>query len=220
MKVGGYAFLCVAFLMFGLQSTAGQSGRRTTLVTPSPSPTPQATTPVKPTPDLEDDDIPLTKPADAPKISSILVAGEIVHDYKFYKSNDLDTALKECVSRLRAITSAKNAEKIGTLRYNEAKTRAKDGDDYVLWIAYVSKDDGYGNMRIDYADYAILMPRTGRRLTFGQVRPGARSVVGTGGILGLPTSKTRSSPVAVRNEMKEIARQIPEILVHGGWMKH
>jgi hypothetical protein len=205
----------LAFVLFGVQNVGAQSGRLVSV--PTPSPTPNVITTTKETA-ATDDETSLIKPSDV-SISTLLVAGEIIHDNLYYKSNDLDNALKECARYLRESHKPVNATKIGKLNYTDAKERAKtETDAYVLWISFVSKTDGYGNMRIDYADYGILMPKTGKRLMNGRIKAGERSVVATGGILGLPQNRTRSSAAALRLEMREIVRQIPEILIHGGWL--
>ena len=211
--------LSLAVLLFQICVANAQSGRRLNVAAPTPTPTPiVATTTTKKTTDV-DDDTSLIKPSDV-SISTFLVAGEIVHDNLYYKSNDLDNALKECARYLRESRKSVNATKIGKLNFNDAKERAKsETDAYVLWISFVSKNDGYGNMRIEYADYGILMPKTGKRLMNGRIKAGERSIVATGGVLGLPKTTTRSSAAAMWLEMREIVRQIPEILIHGGWLR-
>jgi hypothetical protein len=210
--------LSLAVLLFQICVANAQSGRLLNVPAPTPTPTPVvATTTTKKTTDV-DDDTSLIKPSDV-SISTLLVAGEIIHDNLYYKSNDLDNALKECARYLREGHKPVNATKIGKLNYTDAKERAKNETDaYLLWISFVSETDGLGNMRIAYADYGILMPKTGRRLMNGRIKAGERSVVATGGILGLPPTRTRSSAVSLKSEMRDIVRQIPEILIHGGWL--
>lgn len=160
----------------------------------------------------------MIKPTDV-SISTLLVAGEVVQDFGYFKSNDLDIALKDCVRYLRNGQKPLNASKIGKLNYNDAKERAKkETDSHLLWISFVLKADSYGNIHVDYADYGVLMPKTGKRVTNGRIKPGQRSIVATGGILGLPDSRPRSSVAALRLEMREIVQQVPEILIHGGWL--
>lgn len=206
-------FLAVCLIFFGSQLAFGQSGRRST-ATPTPTPSvPQ--TAVKTTVPA-DEPAQTVKPADAAVVRSVLVAGEVVHDYTYYKSTTLDSALKECANRLRNSRRVPNVTKIGKMGFNDAKERAKkENEAYVLWISFVARDDGYGNMLIDYADYALLIPKTGHRLTYGRVKPGERSVVSTGGILGLPKpSNNRRSPY---RQMENAVWQITDLLLHGGW---
>ena len=220
-KGNNYFFsLCaLACVLLISQTATAQSGRRTT-VTPAPTPpTPVIQSVVKGKTEPDDEPAPSNKPDDVAAVTSIIVGGEVVHDYAYYKSNDLDRALKECVNRLRDSRRVPEVTKGGKISFNEAKERAKkETDAYILWISFVAKDDGYGNMLIDFADYALLMPKSSRRLTYGRVKPDKRSVVSTGGVLGLPTPRTnRGSPTAAYHQMREIAWQIPDILLHGGW---
>lgn len=210
--------LSLAVLLFQICFVNAQSGRRSNVAAPTPTPSPVLSAAETPKPRLIDDEVPQVKPSDV-SISTLLVAGEFIHDNLYYKGTDLDNGLKECVDRLRKSQRPVNATKIGKLNFNDAKERAKkETDAYVLWISFVSKNDGYANMRIEYADYGILMPKTGKRLMNGRIKAGERSVVATGGVLGLPKSTTRSSSASLYLEMREIARQIPEILIHGGWL--
>lgn len=155
-------------------------------------------------------------------ISSIMVAGELVSDAKHYWSSYLDRALDECIKKLRDLHRLADVAKGGKLIYNEAKELAKTkSDTYVLWISFIEKTDSLGNSYIEYAEYAVLMPKSGRRMTNGRVKPDERSVISTGGVLGLPNPRTnRSLPTASLNQMKKIAWQIPDILEHGGWLGH
>lgn len=217
MKVSGSLFLiAVSLLLLGPLTVCAQSGRKAPAARPAPTP-PSVKLPEgartagpKETP----------KPEPIPADAKILVAGEVVHDYAYYSSSDLGTALKECVYAFRSGPMIVDAAKLGKLDFTEAKDRARQQTDaYILWISFVTTQDDRGNMRVAYADYAMLMPKTGDRLTFGRLKPNARTVVGTGGILGLPTpSRPRNSPVQARLEMKDIARQIPAILGRGGWL--
>lgn len=214
-------YVVYVFIVFCVSPYSyGQSGRRA-----APTPVPTTTTPSQPI--VSGEDKPSVaepgqkiKPPNGFAIPSILVAGEVVHKYAYYSSNDLDQALKECVNRLTATPKITNATRIGKLDYTEAKARAKqETDTYILWISFITSVDGLGNMILDYADYAILTPNTATRLTSGRVKSGQRSVVATGGVIGLPTGRNgRPSSIAARHEMREIARQIPGILMRGGWL--
>lgn len=210
--------LSLAVLLFQTCVANAQSGRRKNVTTPTTAPTPVLNSAETEKPPVTEDETPSLQPSDV-SISTLLVAGEIVHDNLYYKGNDLDNALKDCVRNFRDGYRPVNATKIGKLNFNDAKERAKkETDAYLLWISFVSKTDGYGNMRLDYAEYAILIPGTGKRLTNGRIKPNETSVVATGGILGLPQNRTRSSPISFNREMRDVVRQIPEILIHGGWL--
>lgn len=152
--------------------------------------------------------------ASAAKVTSIIVGGEITHQYTYFRSSDLSSALNECVARLKERLVV-NAVSAGKMTAEDAKRRAKsETDSYLLWLSFVSRDDGFGNMSIRYVDYELLLPRTAQRLTFGRSFPGKAGVVGTGGVLGIPTGRGRSSTLV---EMKAAVREIAERLKHGGW---
>lgn len=200
-----------------------QSGRKVTrpVAVPAPTATPEPSTlpasnETAPDPDGDSP----TRPQEAPPMRSLLVAGEVVHPYAYYNSNEMDIALRECVRSLKAHRGVTDAVRLGKLKYEDAKKEAKlQTSAYVIWISFLAVDDGYGQMMIKYADYLVLEPKTGTRVTFGRIRPDVYSPVATGGVLGIPTVRPQSSPVLARNQMKSIARQLPEILAHGGWLE-
>lgn len=146
-----------------------------------------------------------------------MVVGEIQHDYAVFRSTYLGGALEECVDELKTHSKPRlNASKGGKLNFTEAQKRArKETDIYVLWIGFVVKDNGLGRATVDFIDYAVLIPQTGKRLTYGRVSPEQTSVVAQGGVLNLPPRSRRSSVSAA---LDAGARQIADILIRGGWL--
>lgn len=129
----------------------------------------------------------LVRPSDAPprdeaKISSLIVGGEISHDYTYYNSNYLDAALKEFANWMKyephpflAVTRA------GKMTFDAAKERAKrETGSHVLWLGIAGKDNGLGEMLVQYVDYSILMPSTGKAPPHGASHPGQASNSCTG----------------------------------------
>ena len=100
------------------------------------------------------------------------------------------------------------------MTYPEAKEQAKkETDKFILWFGFAAKDDGYGNMYIDFIQYAVIKPKTAKVLTRGQVKPG--QIQYPGGVTQIPTVRRRMSSLS---EMKDGARQIAAILLRGGWL--
>lgn len=198
-------FCAVAALCFS-QTAAAQSGRRSSKILAVPKP-PVAAAPAA--------DAQTAEPSVS--VSSIIVAGEIQHDYAFFRSTYLDSTLKECIDSLKARPPASlELSKGGSMTFNEAKERAKkETTAFVLWMGFVAKDDGIGNMSIDYIEYALLKPQTAKPLTSGRVDPGQSFVVGQGGVLRLPSRPKRPSALS---QMKAGAREIAGNLLHGGWL--
>lgn len=150
------------------------------------------------------------------RVSSVIVSGEIVHHYAYFRSSYLDTAVKECTNRLRErLRTALDITKGGKMNLNEAKERAKkETDTYVLWLSFVTEDNGSGVMSISYIDYAVLMPQTAKFLTSGRVVPGQQEVVNPGVVVRIPSSSSRPSALV---QMMVGAREVADRLRGGGW---
>ena len=206
-------FFCVLAIFCFYQMTHAQSGRRVQK---------NSSTEQKSTTEAASATTETNAPADEipVRISSLTVIGEVQHDFAYYSSNTIDIALKELVRTLKSYT--KSLSEItrgdGKTNYAEAKELAKESEAFVLWLGFSAKNDSYGKMYIDSIQYAVLIPKTAKVLTRGEIEPKQNSVLTTGGVLNLPKSRRRSSATALL-EMKEGARQIAAILVRGGWLK-
>ena len=147
-------------------------------------------------------------------VSSILVGGELAHNFAYFQSSYLNAALQECLNRLK--TPLRPAMKVGKMSFNEAKDRAKrEPDAYILWLSFVIRDDGLGGIVLSYIDYSVLMPRTAMSLTSGRVIPGDQGVLTRGEILTIP-SRTKRAPAL--SQMKTGAREVADRLKRGGWL--
>lgn len=204
--------VCVLLVFCFCLSAAAQSGRRNKNAAPTPTPVPTAVAETK------SDSQPVEPSA---RISSIVVFGELQQDNRFYRSNELDRALKEFVRtfeertlppRLLSLEVAKG----GKLNFTEAKERAKkETNTYVLWIGFVGETASCGDMVITRIDYALLTPQTGKALTQAQIVPGQSNPVLTGSVLRLPSVHKHADS---RQQMREGARAIAARLVTGGWL--
>ena len=148
----------------------------------------------------------------------MLVVGEIQQNSTFYKSNYVEGALKEFISftKLVSKTAPEMTRGEKKMSYSQAKERAKtETGKYVLWIGFMAKDDGWGNLYIEVAQYALFKPQSGKVLTRSQVRPGQESIVG--GVKQIRVDRRRTS-AGEYSEMKDAARQISAILLRGGWL--
>ena len=205
-------FFCVTAIFCFYQTTAAQSGR---VIKKADSSGQKASVEAKST-NAEND---VQKDQSPVRISSLIVVGEVQHNFAYYKSNDIDIALKELVRTLKS--SPKSVLEItkgdGKTNYKKAKERAeKETDKFVLWLGFSAKDDGYGNMYFDSVQYAVLTPKTAKVVTRGQVQPKQNGVLSSGGVLNIP--KTRQSSATDLLQMKQGAREIAGILLHCGWL--
>ena len=214
-------FFCVAAIFCFSQTTDAQSGRRINKNTASSEQ--NAPVDAKPAETVKEivkqteKEIPMNETSY--RISSMIVAGEVQHNFTFYKSNEIGAALKECVRVLKS--SSKSLSEVargdGKMSYKEAKEQAeKETDTYVLWLGFWAKDDGYGNVYIESVQYAVITPKTGKILTRGEIDPDQTGVVSTGGVLNIPKINRRTYALM---QMKDGARQIAGILLRGGWLK-
>jgi hypothetical protein len=200
-------YCLVAFSVLALFASAvnSQSGRKQQ-EKPPPIPVP-ATTTAAPSDD---------PPSADTKISSLIVCGEISHNYAYYKSSNLDAALKEFANWMTigphpffAVTRG------GKMTFDAAKERAKkEAGGHVLWLGIVGKDNGLGQMIVQYVDYSILMPSTGKILISGRVMPSQQKIVAQGGVMTIPSIPKRSSELS---QMKQGARQVADHLKSTGW---
>lgn len=204
-----FLIICAAAVFCSYRSAEAQSGRR---------PNKDAASTVQPPAAIE----PATNrqtTGQTDRISSIAIVGEVQHDFAVFRSTYLGSALAECVDELKARPQKQpvlNVVKGGKLNFTEAQERAKkETDTYVLWIGFVIRDGGLGNELVDYIDYAVLTPQTGKRLTYGRISPGQAGVVAQGGVLSLPPRSRRSSAITV---LRAGAREIADTLMRGGWL--
>lgn len=208
-----FLFFCVLAIVCFYQITAAQSGRRINKNTaPSGQKAPPETKSTETENEAQQNETPV-------RISSLIVVGEVQHNFAYYNSNQIDIALKELVRMLKS--SPKSPSEItkggGKINYKEAKEQAKkETDTFVLWLGFAAKDDGYGNMYIASLQYAVLMPKTAKVLTRGEIDPGQNKVVTSGGVLQIPAG--RKNPATALLQMKQGARQIAGILLRGGWL--
>jgi hypothetical protein len=122
---------------------------------------------------------------------------------------------------MRYSGSGFNVTKGGKAKLEQAVERAKnETDTHLLWLDLIMKDDGYGNTIIDHIGYAILEPKTARRMTFGEVNPSKITVIGQGGgVLRIPTVPTqRTSPVAYKSQIRTGVREIVNRLIRWDWL--
>lgn len=219
---GALLFLCLMTLVyFSPQSVNAQSGRRSgqkTKPTEQTMPTEQVT-PADPTTvvRLEDDDE--TADQTPVQIKSLKIVGEVQHDAKFYRSNEMDNATKEFIRTLKLTSkSAPVMTRGGKSTYAEAKELAKkESDAFVLWLGFMAKTDGSGNMYIDVVQYAVIKPNTGKVLTRAEIKPAQTQMISPGVILPAPRPSS-TSPVRMRQEMNDCVRKIAAILARAGWL--
>ena len=212
-----FLLFCILLIFCFYQTNAAQSGRRTDKNTDSsrqttPSDSKSTDTKKEIEKKIRDDETRV-------RISSMIVVGEVQHNFPYYKSNEIDAALKELVRMLK--DSPKSLSEItrgsGKTTYKEAKEQAqKETETFVLWLGFLAKDDGYGNMYIASIQYAVLSPQTARVVTRGEIDPGENKVVTSGGVLQIPTGRRTAATGII--QMRTGARQIAAILLRGGWL--
>lgn len=199
-------FVCFCFC----QTTPAQSGRRPDKNKPATEQKNVESKRAETSSEKRDEKTPV-------RILSLKLVGEVQHNFAYYKSNDLENALKEFIFFTKLITKNAPAMTRGDkkLNYTEAKEQAKkETDAFVLWIGFSAKNDNYGNMYIDVIQYAVLKPQSGEVLTRGQFKPGESELGKPDVVVNLPTGRR---PIALL-EMKNGARELAVLLVRGGWL--
>ncbi|HEV7858849.1 MAG TPA: hypothetical protein VGO91_09495 [Pyrinomonadaceae bacterium] len=152
------------------------------------------------------------------QVSSVIVAGEIVHNYDYFHSDYLDAAVEEFRHRIKQRPlPAIEVIKGGSMSLNAAKERAKkETTAYLLWIEFVTEDDGSYGMSISFINYVVLMPQTAKFLTWGKIYPDQEGIRSAGRVLRVPSPSLRRRPSALR-QMIYGAREVAERLIAGGW---
>ena len=212
-KRRGYlSLVCLAVALCLAQAAAAQSGRGQRQQPQQGRPAPSATPVNAGAPAAGE---PAINPPE--KISNVIVAGNILHDAVYFRSNHLGAALDECAERFKKrLRAPAQIVKGGRLTFNEAKERArKETDFYVLWMEFVTKDDGWGGMAIDFIDFALLTPGTAKIPASGRIdlsKPGL--VAPPGAVMRLPRRPRRPIMVA---QMRSGASEVADRLIAGGW---
>ncbi len=212
-------FLCLMAIFCLSQTATAQSGRRNKEKT---KPAEQQTTTVEaktPQTDAKTAETDETDDQTPVRITSLRIVGEVQYDAVLYRSNELDNAIKEFIRFLKLTSKAAPVmTKGGKATYAEAKEQAKnESDTFILWLGFMAKTDGYGNMYIDSVQYAVIKPQTGKILTRAEIKPEQTQMISPGVRLPAPTVR-RSSPVRMRNEMNDCVRKIASILARAGWL--
>lgn len=208
--------ICAAAILCFSQAAPAQSGRRQNK-SAAPAQTPVAAEPAINPPVSSQTIQPQAVPHPG-QISSLIVAGHLLHDSNYFRTSGFGASLKICMDRLKNHPRPAMLEvtKGGWMNFNEAKERAKkETNTYVLWIEFVTKDDSYGDVLLEYIEYALLAPESVKMLTSGRIYPGRNSRVISG---GLPPIRSTSSHLPVEYLMKEGAKEVAERLIRAGWL--
>lgn len=192
-------------------STFAQSGRRLPKTNPTPQTTPTAVKPEKTTPPPEE-----IKPTE--RISQLLIAGEMQESSwswssKNYLKNMIDNYLDE-IKRHRSLQI--NAINGGKMNFKDAKERAKkETDTYILWMGFAITNGSYGGDRLDYIEYTILKPQTGKSLISGRIT--AADIAKMQKVMGIPTN---SKSMSASTDMQFVGRNLIDKLINLGWISN
>jgi hypothetical protein len=201
VKKSGFLFLLFcAVIFYSNQTTAAQSGRV------KPTPTPEQTEIKTDLPEIEKIE----------RISALKVTGEIQYESGTHYSTYLKHTLNECVESLNDRPSRPlEVTKVGKMKLNDAKELAKkETQAYVLWMGFFVRSYSIRYEYVEYVDYAVMRPNTGKVLVFGRIKSDEFNS-GTGPILQIPKLPTRIDELT---QLKQGAREIAAILKRGGWL--
>lgn len=202
---------CVIAVFFFSHLVSAQSGRRLPKTNPTPQPTSATVKPEKPAPTPEE-----IKPAE--RISELLIAGEMQKSSwswssKNYLKKMIDNYLDEIKRHPNLQVTASNG---GKMSFNEAKERAKkEPDTHILWMGFAITNGSYGGDRLDYIEYTILKPQTGKSLTSGRIT--AADIAKMQKVLGIPVS---SKSMSASTDMQFVGRNLIEKLINLGWISN
>lgn len=185
------AILCLA------QFALGQSGRRVQKTASAPPPIVESQT-----------------AESTSRITTLVIGGHNIDpDTKEYWSNVVSGMVKTCTDRLKERPSPiLQFIDGGKMTDKEAVERAKKQTDaYLLWFGYKTKLVGLDEA-VDYVDYFVLMPQTGKTLTEGRVHIGEqRKTIDRGGVMRVPTLPRRQQRRPnIFHELDEAARTIAD----------
>lgn len=205
-KISVYVLLFFAVIFFLNQTTAAQSGRK-----PAQNASPETTTATAET------EITSQQNKKSSDVSAIKITGEIQYDSGWQKSNYLGHALDECVESLKGRPSRPlEVSKSGKMKLNDAKELAKkEAKAHVLWLGFFVKTYSVGYDYVEYVDYALLKPETGKVVMFGRIELGKTNLGNAGTVLQIPTNRRSGSQLL---ELKQGAREVATILKRGGWL--
>jgi hypothetical protein len=198
-----FIFFTAAAIGILMIQAFGQSGRKKS--TP-PAPLPVATPPPSST-EIE------TVPA---KISTLFVVGEVTSDSAYFHSNYLDMTAKEFAFWMKYEPRPfLGVTRGGKMKWEDARDASKkETERHVLWIGVSLRTNNNGQLWVDFLDYAILMPRTGRTLLNGRLYPGEQKVLAQGGVMKIPTVSGRGT---LNTQMKLAARELAFKLKSTSW---
>jgi hypothetical protein len=150
------------------------------------------------------------------KITTLIVGGEITTDSLYFRSSLLSLVTKELIFWMKYEPRPfLGVTKGGKMRYEDAKAAAKkETDRHILWLGISLKDDNYGGMYVDFVDYAILMPNSGRALFTAQLKPREERIIAQGGVMKIPTINKRT---IVEVQLKQVSRELALKLKATSW---
>lgn len=201
VKKSGFLFF-FAVIFCSNQTAAAQSGK----VKPTPAPSPEQTETKAVFQEIERTE----------RISAIKVTGEIQYESGTHYSTYLKHTLNECVESLNDRPSrALEVTKVGKMKLNDAKELAKkETETYVLWMGFFVRSYSIRYEYVEYVDYAVMRPNTGKVLVFGRIKMDEINS-GTEPILQIPKLPARIDELT---QLKQGAREIAAILKRGGWL--
>ena len=196
------ALIVLAALMVLGSESFGQSGRKQT---EKPAPVPIATPP----PSVEPDPIPA-------KITSLVIGGEVTNNSLYFHSSYWDVVTKEFIFWMKYEPRPfLGVTKGGKMKFEDAKLAAtKETDRHILWLNVSTKNYGLDGLIVEYVDYAILIPQTGRPLMTGRLIPGDQQILAQGGVMKIPNVNRRGTGII---EIKQAAREMAFKLKGTSW---
>lgn len=202
-----FLFVCAVTIFSLFQTSAAQSGRKNNKGETVPEKTVSET--VKTEPQTTEPKV---------HIKSLKIVGKLEYGKGYFYSNDFKDAMKELEKDLSLrYQFSLNVTRGEKMDFEEAKELAKqETETYILWIGFVAGSYSSGVLYFDFANYAILAPKTAKFVTRGQVEPRSTETGNPGGVLQLPTDRRKPS---MSYGMKESVRQISGILHNGGWFE-
>ena len=100
------------------------------------------------------------------------------------------------------------------MTFKEAKEQAKkETDTYILWMGFAITNGSTEGARLDFIEYTILRPQTGKSMNSGRIT--RAEIAKLQKISGIPSS---SKSMGLSTDLQYVGRNLIDKLINLGWI--